>query len=122
MDTEQQNPENKERRVPDMDSSSESSAVERKAEARLIRKMDLYILPIVVLLYLFSFLDRGVLAVRYTSTITLTCGLTVNIGNARLYGLEEDLGLTGNQYQVAVSILFVTYCVCTGPASDENID
>lgn len=35
----------------------------------------------------------------------------VNIGNARLYGLEEDLGLVGNQYQVAVSILFVTYCV-----------
>lgn len=37
----------------------------------------------------------------------------VNIGNARLYGLEEDLGLVGNQYQVAVSILFITYCVCS---------
>lgn len=37
--------------------------------------------------------------------------MLVNIGNARLYGLEEDLGLEGNQYQVAVSILFVTYCV-----------
>lgn len=35
----------------------------------------------------------------------------VNIGNARLYGLEEDLGLTGDQYQIAVSILFVTYVV-----------
>lgn len=35
----------------------------------------------------------------------------MNIGNARLYGLEEDLGLTGDQYQLAVSILFVTYCV-----------
>jgi hypothetical protein len=35
----------------------------------------------------------------------------VNIGNARLYGMETELGLTGNQYQVAVSILFVTYCV-----------
>ncbi len=29
----------------------------------------------------------------------------------RLYGMEEDLGLTGNQYQIAVSILFVTYVV-----------
>ena len=33
----------------------------------------------------------------------------VNIGNARLYGLEEDLGLQGDQYQIAVSLLFVTY-------------
>jgi hypothetical protein len=35
----------------------------------------------------------------------------VGIGNARLYGLEKELGLTGDQYQLAVSILFVTYCV-----------
>lgn len=26
--------------------------------------------------------------------------------------MEKDLGLVGDQYQVAVSILFVTYCVC----------
>jgi hypothetical protein len=35
----------------------------------------------------------------------------VNIGNARLYGLEADLQMVGNQYQTAVSLLFVTYCV-----------
>lgn len=35
----------------------------------------------------------------------------VNIGNARLYGLEEDLGLHTNQFQIAVSIFFVPYCV-----------
>lgn len=29
----------------------------------------------------------------------------VNIGNARLYGLEDDLGMTGNMFQIAVSIL-----------------
>jgi hypothetical protein len=33
----------------------------------------------------------------------------VNIGNARLYNLEADLGIEEtNQYQLAVSILFVT--------------
>lgn len=41
----------------------------------------------------------------------LTDLLRVNIGNARLYGLEEDLGMTGTQYQIAVSVLFPTY-VC----------
>lgn len=35
----------------------------------------------------------------------------VNIGNARLYGLEADLGMHGNQFQIAVSILFVVSTV-----------
>ncbi|KAF7155645.1 hypothetical protein CNMCM5623_008187 [Aspergillus felis] len=78
---------------------SEDSTLDEKRERLLIRKIDFYILPLVVLLYLFSFLDR------------------VNIGNARLYGLEEDLGLVGNQYQVAVSIFFVTYCLFEVPSN-----
>ncbi|PWW72725.1 MFS general substrate transporter [Tuber magnatum] len=60
-------------------------------ERKLVRKLDKHIVPMIMLLYLFSFLDR------------------VNIGNARLYGLEEDLELKGNQFQTSVSILFVTY-------------
>jgi MFS family permease len=52
-----------------------------------------------MLLYLVSFLDR------------------VNIGNARLYNLEEDLGLHGSQYQTAVSLLFVTYIICETPSN-----
>jgi MFS family permease len=99
MDAEQQRLGNKEAGVPEMDSNSDMWAIDEKAEKKLIRKMDLYILPFVVLLYLFSFLDR------------------VNIGNARLYGLEEDLGLVGDQYQVAVSILFVTYCLFEVPSN-----
>ncbi|KAJ5657483.1 uncharacterized protein N7484_001132 [Penicillium longicatenatum] len=74
-------------------------AEEERLEQTLTRKIDLHILPFVVLIYLFSFLDR------------------VNIGNARLYGLEEDLGLVGDQYQVAVSILFVTYCFFEVPSN-----
>lgn len=81
------------------DNDTGSSFLEEEREKHLIRKIDIHILPIVVLLYLFSFLDR------------------VNIGNARLYGLEEDLGLVGNQYQVAVSILFVTYCLFEVPSN-----
>ncbi|KAJ5542683.1 Major facilitator superfamily domain general substrate transporter, partial [Penicillium sp. DV-2018c] len=79
--------------------SAGPTLLEEQTEKTLIRKIDLHILPLVVLLYLFSFLDR------------------VNIGNARLYGLEEDLGLVGNQYQVAVSILFVTYCFFEVPSN-----
>ncbi|KAF2798229.1 high-affinity nicotinic acid transporter-like protein [Melanomma pulvis-pyrius CBS 109.77] len=69
------------------------------AEAKLVRKLDLFLIPVVMLLYLLSFLDR------------------VNIGNARLYKLETDLGLKGNQFQVAVSILFVTYILSELPSN-----
>lgn len=47
------------------------------ATKRLLRKMDWALLPFLALLYLLSFLDRA------------------NIGNARLAGLEESLGMTG---------------------------
>ena len=73
--------------------------IDYAAEKKLVRKLDLRIIPLFMLLYLFSFLDR------------------VNIGNARLYGLEEDLGLEENQYQIAVSILFVTYLLSEVPSN-----
>ncbi|KAI9803892.1 MAG: hypothetical protein M1825_001772 [Sarcosagium campestre] len=73
--------------------------IDHVAEKKLIRKLDLHIVPMVMLLYLLSFLDR------------------VNIGNARLYKMEEDLGLTGNQFQIATSILFVTYILFETPSN-----
>jgi hypothetical protein len=41
------------------DEISLGPTLEGQIEKTLIRKIDLHILPIVVLLYLFSFLDRG---------------------------------------------------------------
>lgn len=41
----------------------------------------------------------------------------VNIGNARLYSIEKDLGLVGNQYQAAVSLVFVTYVLFETPSN-----
>lgn len=38
---------------------NEVPILEEKMERTLVRKIDLNILPVVVLLYLFSFLDRG---------------------------------------------------------------
>lgn len=73
--------------------------IDYAAEQKVLRKLDLYIVPPVLLLYLFSFLDR------------------VNIGNAKLYGMEEDLGLKGSDYQTAVSLLFVTYILSELPSN-----
>jgi len=68
-------------------------------ERALVRKLDLIIIPPVMLCYILSFLDR------------------VNIGNAVLYGLETDLHLSSEQYQTAVSILFVTYILSELPSN-----
>jgi hypothetical protein len=38
-------------------------------------------------------------------------------GNARLFGLESDLNLVGNDYQLYVSLLFVTYIPLELPIS-----
>ncbi|KAK7754049.1 hypothetical protein SLS62_003895 [Diatrype stigma] len=68
-------------------------------ERRMVRKLDINIFPVVIALYILSFLDR------------------VNIGNARLYGLEKDLGLQGNEYQLCVSMLFITYVLFELPTN-----
>jgi hypothetical protein len=64
--------------------SSNSGDVEydEKATKALLRKIDIHIVPVLVILYLLSFLDR------------------TNIGNARLAGLEKDLHMKGLDYNV----------------------
>lgn len=47
---------------------------------KVLTKLDLRLIPVVSLLYLLSFLDRG------------------NIGNARIEGLAESLKMTGPQF------------------------
>ena len=45
-------------RLTDDEIEGQLEDVDPIAEARLVRKLDLYIIPVVMLLYLFSFLDR----------------------------------------------------------------
>lgn len=55
--------------------------------------------------------------VRFQTLILPNSLDRVNIGNARLYGMEEDLNLGPNQYQIAVSLLFVTYIASELPSN-----
>lgn len=54
-------------------------------------KIDLRLLPVLSLCYLVAFLDR------------------INVGNAVVFGLTEELGLEGNQFNVALCIFFIPY-------------
>ncbi|TDL13978.1 hypothetical protein BD410DRAFT_687284, partial [Rickenella mellea] len=58
-------------------------ALTLKEEKNLYRKIDLRLMPILSLMYLCSFLDRG------------------TAGNAKLAGLVTQLHLVGNQYNIA---------------------
>ncbi|BGP37061.1 hypothetical protein JCM10449v2_000965 [Rhodotorula kratochvilovae] len=63
-------------------------------ERKLVRKLDVLILPLAVLLYLSAYLDRG------------------NLGNARLQGLEETvLGDNDTRYSIALSITYILLSV-----------
>ncbi|KAF9941688.1 hypothetical protein BGZ67_004262 [Mortierella alpina] len=68
-------------------------------ERVVVRKLDRNLLPLLGILYLFSYLDR------------------VNIGNARLFGLEEAVHLTNDQYNIALAAFFLAYCIFEMPSN-----
>lgn len=70
--------------------------IDPKAERALVWKLDLRILPVLAIMYLFNSLDKS------------------NLGNAKTNGLSKDLNLVGNQYNILLSIFFVPY-VLTAP-------
>ncbi|KAK5998874.1 putative transporter [Cladobotryum mycophilum] len=68
-------------------------------EKKVLRKMDMRLIPMLALLYLLSFLDRG------------------NIGNAKIEGLIEDLHMTPNQYNWCLTVFFFTYAAFEVPSN-----
>jgi hypothetical protein len=56
-------------------------------------QIDYRLIPIMGILYLLAHIDRG------------------NIGNAKIEGMDKDLGLVGNQYNIASTIFFVPYII-----------
>ncbi|CAN9473030.1 unnamed protein product [Alternaria alternata] len=68
-------------------------------EKKLVRKLDIWIMPMLWLMYWLNYLDRN--------AITL----------ARLNGFQKDLGLTSSQYSTAISILFVGYILGQIPSN-----
>ncbi|KAJ3726896.1 major facilitator superfamily domain-containing protein [Lentinula raphanica] len=71
-----------------------------EAEIRkVLHKLDYHILPIVVLLYLLAFLDRG------------------NVVIDRFLGMVEDANLTGLRYNILSAVFFIPYCFGEVPSN-----
>lgn len=60
--------------------------IDPKAEQKLLMKLDLVIYPTFFIIYMMSFLDR------------------INISNARIQGMEKDLDLYGNRFNIALFV------------------
>ncbi|CAJ2507672.1 Uu.00g088580.m01.CDS01 [Anthostomella pinea] len=86
-----------------LDSKSDESidtpnwAVEEEKVVR--RKLDMQLVPTVTVLYLLCFLDR------------------VNIGNARIQGMADDLNLIGYRFNIATSIFYIVYLTIEVPSN-----
>ena len=73
--------------------------------AKLLRKIDLRLLPVLCCVHLFVILDRYVInliVVGVAMRLTQICRL--NISNAVLFGLKEDLQLEGDQFNTALVV------------------
>lgn len=71
----------------------------KELEKRIVRKLDMWMLPQLWILYMFNYLNRN------------------NIAQARLNSFNEDLNLKDGDYQTAVAILTVGYMVAQLPSN-----
>ncbi|KXJ89225.1 major facilitator superfamily domain-containing protein [Microdochium bolleyi] len=69
------------------------------AEKKLVRKIDLYLMPSIWLLYLLAYMDRS------------------NIGNAKVAGMDRDLGMSDTDYSLAINLFQVSYVVFSVPSN-----
>lgn len=83
----------------DYSSDPDRSGFDQVSTKKLLRKIDGTLIPFLALLYLLSVLDR------------------TNIGNARLAGIEADLGMAGLDYNIVLAVFFPFYIASEIPSN-----
>lgn len=78
---------------------SEDARQTKARTAQLLRKIDLHLLPFLIVMYMLNFLDRS------------------NLAQARQGTLEKDLGMRGTDFNLATSIFFVGYLLMQLPSN-----
>ncbi|KAL7948431.1 major facilitator superfamily domain-containing protein [Trichoderma barbatum] len=98
FDDEKKGPSSHDDSSPEVDETASSiPLLDPHAEKRLLLKLDMYFVPIIMLVYLTCFLDRS------------------SIGNVKVAGMPEDIGANPKQFSTAVSIFYATYVVFEPP-------
>ncbi|KAH9919551.1 MFS general substrate transporter [Fomitopsis serialis] len=74
-------------------------ALTPQQQQRLWRKVDTKLLPILTLMFLCAYMDRA------------------NIGNAKIQGLTTQLRLTGNEFNIVLTMFYIPFCLFECPAN-----
>ncbi|RSL65518.1 hypothetical protein BHE90_005211 [Fusarium euwallaceae] len=77
----------------------DEGAIDPTEDKRLVRRIDFHVLPWICITYALSLIDR------------------TNIAAAKIVGMEADHNLTGNQFNVALLVFFITYLVTEIPSN-----
>ncbi|KAF9888629.1 hypothetical protein FE257_008561 [Aspergillus nanangensis] len=75
------------------------TAEELQLDKETLKRLDLLLMPMTLILYLLAWLDRA------------------NVGNARVAGLDKDLNLSDYQYKVAITVTYVPYILAELPSN-----
>ncbi|KAF7308910.1 MFS general substrate transporter [Mycena kentingensis (nom. inval.)] len=75
------------------------TVIDPEAERKLIRKLDLRLLPLFTLVYGANFIDR------------------TGVGNAKIAGIEKDLGMKGYDYNIALTVFYILYILFDVPSN-----
>jgi len=73
----------------DIEKTEALEAIDPVAEKALLWKVDIHVVPPLLILFLLAFLDR------------------TNIGNAKIQGMTKDLNMHGQDYSIALFIFFI---------------
>lgn len=85
-------------------------------EKKVRRKLDRVIVPLTTFLYLLCFLDRYG-PFHYTQKLFADYFYSVNVGNARIQGMAEDLNLVGVRFNWVTSIFYIVYMFVEVPSN-----
>ncbi|KAK9314820.1 major facilitator superfamily domain-containing protein [Lipomyces starkeyi] len=83
--------------LADDDLVAEVVDIDPELESSICRKLDWRLLPALSIMYLFNSLDKS------------------NLGNAKTDGIDIDLGFTGNQYNLLLSVFYIPYVLFALP-------
>ncbi|KAF5373342.1 hypothetical protein D9615_007389 [Tricholomella constricta] len=78
---------------------STENVIDLVAERKLLRKLDLILLPLFTVAYCTNFIDRTA------------------IGNAKIAGIEKDLGMSGFDYNIALTVFYIFYIAVDIPSN-----
>lgn len=87
----------------------------RQNDKRLLRQIDWQILPIMFMTYFLQFVDKVSLNVSYSPVL---CPLSNSKQYANVMGLQDDLGMSGNDFPWLATAFFIAYAVAEVPQGE----